>query len=217
MLNKKIRWAQFLSLPALLLYGMFFVYPLLRGIGMSFTDWDGMGESTFVGLRNFIDFFHDARAIHDIKTTLVFAGGTATFKKHLVLGADGRGTLVREGAAGTFKVTGNLVLSNTVENAASGGTLKFVYDETDGIAPLAVSGKLVIRPGAKIEVDLGDYATQKSYKAKHYLVQPTGGVEGDFSSVARSVVGARADEAVVDVDANGVYAHVPRGAVILVR
>lgn len=77
MLNKKIRWAQFLSLPALLLYGMFFVYPLLRGIGMSFTDWDGMGESTFVGLRNFIEFFHDARAIHDIKTTLVFAGGSA--------------------------------------------------------------------------------------------------------------------------------------------
>ena len=154
---------------------------------------------------------------HDAEGTLVFAGGTATFKKHLVLGADGRGTLVRAGAAGTFKVTGNLVLSNTVENAASGGTLKFVYDETDGVAPLAVSGKLVIRPGARIEVDLGDYATQKSYKAKRYLVQPTGGVEGDFSSVARSVVGARAGEAVIKVDANGVYAHVPRGVLILVR
>jgi len=60
-----------------MLYGLFFVYPLLRGIGMSVTDWDGMGEASFVGLQNFIDFFHDARAIHDIKTTLIFAFGSA--------------------------------------------------------------------------------------------------------------------------------------------
>jgi len=77
MRHKRISWAQFLSLPALMLYGLFFVYPLLRGIGMSVTDWDGMGEASFVGLQNFIDFFHDARAIHDIKTTLIFALGSA--------------------------------------------------------------------------------------------------------------------------------------------
>lgn len=77
MAKRKIDWAQFLSLPALLIYGMFFVYPLLQGIGMSMTDWDGMGTASFVGLRNFIDFFHDSRAMHDIKTTLVFAIGSA--------------------------------------------------------------------------------------------------------------------------------------------
>ena len=75
--TKKIQWAQFLSLPALLIYGVFFVLPLLSGIGMSFTDWDGMGQANFVGLRNFINFFHDARAMHDIKTTVVFAAGSA--------------------------------------------------------------------------------------------------------------------------------------------
>lgn len=75
--TKKIQWAQFLSLPALLIYGVFFVIPLLSGIGMSFTDWDGMGQASFVGLRNFINFFHDARAMHDIKTTVVFAAGSA--------------------------------------------------------------------------------------------------------------------------------------------
>ena len=56
-----------------MLYGLFFVYPLIRGIGMSLTDWDGMGQAKFVGLQNFIDFFQDARAIHDIKTTLILA------------------------------------------------------------------------------------------------------------------------------------------------
>ena len=44
---------------------------------MSLTDWDGMGDAQFVGLRNFIHFFHDSRAIHDIQTTLAFALGSA--------------------------------------------------------------------------------------------------------------------------------------------
>jgi raffinose/stachyose/melibiose transport system permease protein len=68
---------QYMSLPALLLYGAFFVYPLIKGIGMSLTNWDGMGESQFVGLDNFIHFFQDSRAMGDIRTTLIFAAGSA--------------------------------------------------------------------------------------------------------------------------------------------
>ena len=40
MKKNKIDKSQFLSLPAAILYGVFFVYPLLCGVGMSFTDWD---------------------------------------------------------------------------------------------------------------------------------------------------------------------------------
>ena len=36
-----------------MLYGMFFVYPLISGIGMSMTDWDGMGKAAFVGATEF--------------------------------------------------------------------------------------------------------------------------------------------------------------------
>ena len=73
MVKKRVCWTQFLSLPALALFSLFFVYPLLKGIGMSLTDWDGMGEAHFIGLKNFITFFSDDRAIHDIETTLIFA------------------------------------------------------------------------------------------------------------------------------------------------
>ena len=76
-MKKKIDKSQFLSLPAAILYGVFFVYPLLCGVGMSFTNWDGIGTAKFIGLQNFIKFFHDARAIHDIQTTLIFALGRA--------------------------------------------------------------------------------------------------------------------------------------------
>ena len=155
--------------------------------------------------------------LHDAEGTLVFAGGTASFKKGLVLGADGRGTLVREGSAGTFTVTGDLVLSNTVENAASGGTLRFVYAGADGIAPLAISGKLVIRGGAKIEVDLGDYGTQQAHKSKRYLVRAAGGIEGDLDDVDITITGSAARGTTVRADAEGIYARVPKGLTISVK
>lgn len=66
-----------MALPAFLLYFVFFIYPLLKGIGMSFTDWDGIGRAEFVGLKNFIDFFKDERALSDIRTTVLFALGSA--------------------------------------------------------------------------------------------------------------------------------------------
>ena len=84
--KKRICWTQFLSLPALILFSVFFVYPLLRGIGMSLTDWDGMGAARFVGLKNFMDFFSDGRAMQDIKTTLIFAVGSAVLLNLVGLG-----------------------------------------------------------------------------------------------------------------------------------
>ena len=74
---KRFNSTQLMSLPAFIIYGMFFVYPLFKGVGMSLTDWDGMGEASFVGVKNFVDFFSDARALNDIKTTLIFALGSA--------------------------------------------------------------------------------------------------------------------------------------------
>ena len=84
MRRKRIDWAQFLSLPALILFSIFFVYPLLKGIGMSLTDWDGMGQAEFVGLKNFANFFSDDRAMQDIKTTLIFAIGSAALLLSLI-------------------------------------------------------------------------------------------------------------------------------------
>lgn len=63
--------------PAFLLFTIFFIYPLLRGIGLSLTDYDGMTKANFVGLDNFIEFFNDKRALNDMKTTMLFALGSA--------------------------------------------------------------------------------------------------------------------------------------------
>lgn len=68
---------RFMALPAVILFGFFFVYPISRGIGLSLTDWDGISAPRFVGLRNFADFFRDSRALGDIRTTVLFALGSA--------------------------------------------------------------------------------------------------------------------------------------------
>ncbi|CAN7284663.1 sugar ABC transporter permease [Paenibacillus sp. LjRoot153] len=68
---------KFMAVPAILLFAMFFIYPLTQGIGISLTNWNGVSQAEFVGLHNFIDFFHDDRAKHDLYNTLFFALGSA--------------------------------------------------------------------------------------------------------------------------------------------
>lgn len=67
----------YMIVPAFLLFSIFFIYPLFRGIGLSLTDYDGMTKANFVGLDNFVEFFKDKRALNDVKTTILFALGSA--------------------------------------------------------------------------------------------------------------------------------------------
>lgn len=66
-----------MALPAFALFSLFFLFPLLRGVQLSLTSWDGFSKPEFVGFRNFISFFSDRRALNDVKTTLLFALGSA--------------------------------------------------------------------------------------------------------------------------------------------
>lgn len=67
----------FMAIPALLLFAIFFIYPLTQGIGISLTDSNGISDPHFIGIRNFVDFFKDDRAKRDIFNTLFFALGSA--------------------------------------------------------------------------------------------------------------------------------------------
>lgn len=70
---KRMGLHTFMAVPAFLLFALFFIYPLTRGVQMSLTDWDGLSPAKFIGFKNFIDFFSDSRAVSDIKTTILFA------------------------------------------------------------------------------------------------------------------------------------------------
>jgi len=66
-----------MAIPALILFSLFFLYPLARGLRLSLMDWNGYSTPEFIGLSNFINFFKDDRALHDIANTVIFALGSA--------------------------------------------------------------------------------------------------------------------------------------------
>lgn len=61
----------FFVLPAVLVYGAIVLYPSVSGIIYAFTDWSGIGDWSFVGLKNFDTLFHDDQALGALKNTLL--------------------------------------------------------------------------------------------------------------------------------------------------
>ncbi len=47
--------------PGLILYTLFAVIPVFYVLFLSFTDWTGLGEINFVGIKNFVTLFTDSR------------------------------------------------------------------------------------------------------------------------------------------------------------
>jgi raffinose/stachyose/melibiose transport system permease protein len=62
-----------LMAPALLLYGVFLIYPALRGIQLSFTNSQGLVGGQFIGLANYRRLLHDPTVISALKNILIFA------------------------------------------------------------------------------------------------------------------------------------------------
>ena len=60
-------------LPAVSVYGLFILYPLVRGVLLSFTDNMGGPVSEFVGLRQYRTLLQDQAALNALGHTLVYA------------------------------------------------------------------------------------------------------------------------------------------------
>ncbi len=46
--------------PAILFFAVYVIIPIFQSIGISFYDWDGLGEATFVGLNNYVELADDS-------------------------------------------------------------------------------------------------------------------------------------------------------------
>lgn len=60
-------------LPALLIFGAFFAYPIGFVFSTSFMKWDGMSKAVFNGIQNYKDIFSDGVFISSIKNNLIWA------------------------------------------------------------------------------------------------------------------------------------------------
>lgn len=59
--------------PAVLLYCVFFIYPVINGVYYSFTDWNGIAKSyDFIGIRNYVNLFQNAFFWQSMGVTLLY-------------------------------------------------------------------------------------------------------------------------------------------------
>lgn len=65
-----------LILPAFLIIGIFSIYPILNGLMLSFTNWDGLHDYNFIGIENYSKMFTDTEFGTALLNTLVFVLGT---------------------------------------------------------------------------------------------------------------------------------------------
>ncbi len=87
------RWAaspavvNVMYIPALILFGLFIVYPLTQGIKYSFTDWNGYSAHyKWVGWEKYARILTDVQALKTIVNTLIYGFGTTILQNILGMG-----------------------------------------------------------------------------------------------------------------------------------
>lgn len=70
-----------LYFPALILFAVFIFYPFLKGVQISFTNWDGYNQNfKWIGFQNYVRMFHDPDMKTVIKNTLIYGVGSCVFQ-----------------------------------------------------------------------------------------------------------------------------------------
>lgn len=71
-LRRRAAWAGWLfALPALIMYAVFELYPIVTAVQYSFYDWDGIGVATPAGLANYQRVFSEPQLVASIVHSLV--------------------------------------------------------------------------------------------------------------------------------------------------
>ncbi|RED60579.1 MULTISPECIES: carbohydrate ABC transporter permease [Cohnella] len=133
-LNRRITtsmtWFTFL-IPALILYGAFFIYPSAGSLYYSFTDWAGLSKNIdFVGFRNYIRIFEDEALLSAIKNTVILVVIVTVLQNVLALA-------LAEALNGNIK-SRNLLrtvffLPAVMSTLAVGFIWSYLYNPVDGV------------------------------------------------------------------------------------
>lgn len=67
--------------PALILLSVFIFYPFVKGLMISFTDWNGFSQHyNFVGFQKYKEIFMDKNVMGTIRNTLIYGIGSTVFQ-----------------------------------------------------------------------------------------------------------------------------------------
>ncbi|MFT2110992.1 carbohydrate ABC transporter permease [Marinomonas sp. 2405UD68-3] len=69
--SKQRQWMPVLFLaPAVIMFAVYVILPIVQSIMLSFYEWDGLGEKTFIGLDNYIELFGDEQFWTSLKNNV---------------------------------------------------------------------------------------------------------------------------------------------------
>lgn len=72
--------------PALLLYGVYILYPVIMSVWYSLLQWNGIGVARFIGLDNWVRLFGDGSVLGSLRNTAVILVGSIVLEIPFGLG-----------------------------------------------------------------------------------------------------------------------------------
>lgn len=118
--------------PALLVYAVFFLYPGVQALWVSFHEWSGfVPKMEFVGMKNFQELLRDKMFINSLKNTLLIAFGGGFFVIGLSLLF--AGMLKRPNLKGSKLITSVIFYPNVVPAVGLGVLWVFILNDGFGL------------------------------------------------------------------------------------
>jgi multiple sugar transport system permease protein len=120
----------FFIAPAFLLLIVFFFYPIVSGLILSFMNWDGVHQKQYIGFMNFVKMFHDPMFYTSFLNTLYFVVGTVptTIVLSVIFAV-----LLNRGLKGTTFFRGVYFMPTIVSTIAISIVWKWIYNGDSGL------------------------------------------------------------------------------------
>lgn len=85
-MKKRKRTMNLFYIPALLLFAVFVIYPLIKGVQLSFTNWNGYSQTyKMVGITNYTRMFTDKNVYRAFVNTIIYGAGSTILQNVLGL------------------------------------------------------------------------------------------------------------------------------------
>ncbi len=136
--RRSTQWttAFLMLLPAILVIGIFTVYPIIYSGYLSLHDWDGFSpEPLFVGFQNYVDLVNSAQFWHSLQVTLIYVTGITVLS---VAGGLGIAMLLNTGIRGVTFYRILYFIPVVTATVAAATVWKYLLDPGSGLVNTAL-------------------------------------------------------------------------------
>ncbi len=128
--RRKNAIAYMFLLPYLVIFVLFLLLPAIAGFGVSFTDWQILGDPHWVGFNNFVSIFNDAMFWQAFRNTLSFTFLTVPV---LVAGGLGLAVLLNMKLHGRIIARTVVFIPYAIMVIVVGVLWRWIYDQNFGL------------------------------------------------------------------------------------